>query len=73
MESVQKTVESAVNYVSETIQGTGATASKEANKEQAKNSEAGIGTRLQAAGNAMSDKVDESSHNAKAEANKQSM
>ena len=61
----------AANYVSESISGTGAEASKEANKSVAKDSNASVGTRLQAAGDALSDKADQHSHEAKAEANKQ--
>jgi aspartate oxidase len=41
MESVKQ----AANYVTESVKGTGATASKEANKEVAKDNNAGIGTR----------------------------
>ena len=42
--------------VSESITGASATASKEANKSQAKDSSQGIGSRVSAAGNAVSDK-----------------
>ena len=38
-------VKNAANYVSESIQGAGAEASKEANKEVAKDNNASIGTR----------------------------
>ena len=38
-------IKGAVNYVSETIQGAAAGASKETNKEVAKDSNVGIGTR----------------------------
>ncbi|KAH8171133.1 glucose-repressible protein grg1 domain-containing protein [Sarocladium implicatum] len=61
----------AVNYVSETVQGALSGASKEANKEVAKDSNAPIGTRATAAKDALSDKVDESTHDNKAEAHKQ--
>lgn len=47
---------------------TGAGASKEANKNVAKDSDASVGTRAQAAGDAIGDKKDEMSHNAKGEA-----
>ncbi|KAK4929975.1 Glucose-repressible protein [Elasticomyces elasticus] len=66
-----ETIKNAANYVSESISGAGATASKEANKNVAKDSNAGIGTRLNAAGDALSDKVDESGHNAKADVHKE--
>ena len=66
------TIKNAGNYVSDKIQGTGATASKEANKEVAKgNTDASIGDRINAAGNAISDKSSEAKHDASAEANKQ--
>ena len=65
------TIKNAGNYVSDKIQGTGATASKEANKEVAKDSHVGVGDRLNAAGNAISDKSKETKHDASAEANKQ--
>ena len=39
------TIKNAGNYVSDKIQGTGATASKEANKEVAKDSNVGVGDR----------------------------
>jgi len=55
-----------VNSASETIQGAGAAASKEGNKEIAKDSNASLGTRASAAGDALSDKVSQESHNAKA-------
>ena len=61
----------AVNYVSETIQSATSGASKEANKEVAKDSNASIGTRATAAKDALSDKVDENAHDGKAEAHKQ--
>lgn len=55
--------------VNETMSG----ASKEANKEVAKDSSAPVGTRVQAAGDALSDKLDETGHKASAEANKQNI
>jgi len=63
-----QTVKDTINSVSETIQGSAATASKEGNKEVAKDSNASVGTRLTAAKDAASDKMDESSHNSKSEA-----
>jgi len=65
------TIKQAGNYVSDKIQGTGHEASKEANKEVAKDNNAGVGTRLQAAGDAVSDKAKEHKYDASAEANKQ--
>lgn len=66
-----ETVKNAVNYVSESIQGTGAAASKEANKEVAKDSDLSIGTRVNAGFDALKDKMDENKHDAKAEVYKQ--
>jgi len=66
-----ETVKNAVNYVSETVQGGGAEASKEANKSVAKDSNASVGTRASAAKDALGDKVDQHSHEAKADVNKE--
>jgi len=65
------TIKNAANYVSESIQGAGSTASKEANKSVAKDSDAKLGTRAQAAGDAISDKIDEETHNRKADVHKE--
>jgi hypothetical protein len=65
------TIKSTANYVSDKVQGTTHEASKEANKEVAKDNNANVGTRFQAAGDALSDKAKESKHDASAEANKQ--
>merc|ERR1712014_481507 len=62
-----ETIKNAANYVSETVQGSAATASKEGNKEVAKDSNANLSTRAQAAGDALSDKADEQQHNRKAD------
>lgn len=59
--------QSAANYVSESIQGTGAEASKEANKQVAKDNEAKLTTRATAAKDALVDKKDEHSHDVKAD------
>ncbi|KOS45093.1 hypothetical protein ACN38_g3995 [Penicillium nordicum] len=67
MESIKQ----AANYVSETVQGTGAEASKEANKGVAKSSDANVSTRASAAKDALSDKKDEFAHNTKADVNKE--
>ena len=56
--------------MSESVQGTGATASKEANKGVAKDSDASLGSRASAAKDAVGDKFDESSHNTKADVHK---
>ncbi|CAF3443423.1 hypothetical protein SNK03_008499 [Fusarium graminearum] len=67
MDSIKNTVNQATEKVQEGLSGT----SKEANKEVAKDSNAGIGTRASAAKDAASDKIDESTHGAKSEAYKQ--
>ncbi|VUC20842.1 unnamed protein product [Clonostachys rosea] len=67
MESIKQ----GVNYVAETVQGAVSGASKETNKEIAKDSNVNVGTRLTAAKDAVGDKVDESAHNGKAEAHKE--
>ncbi|KAH8821448.1 glucose-repressible protein Grg1 [Xylogone sp. PMI_703] len=66
-----ETVKNAANYVSESVKGTSATASKEANKSVAKDNDASLGSRATAAKDAASDKVDEFSHNNKAEVHKE--
>ena len=64
------TEQDAANYVSESVQGAGAEASKMANKETAKDSNASLGTRASAGLDAVGDKKDEVSHNTKADVNK---
>jgi hypothetical protein len=59
--------QNAANYVSESVQGAGATASKEANKNVAKDSDASLGSRATAAKDAVFDKKDEKSHDIKGE------
>ncbi|KAI9877517.1 MAG: Glucose-repressible protein [Pleopsidium flavum] len=66
-----ETIKNAGQYVSESVQGTGAEASKRANKEVAKDSDASLGNRATAAKDAMGDKMDETSHNTKASTNKE--
>ncbi|KAK4162763.1 glucose-repressible gene protein [Cladorrhinum sp. PSN259] len=66
-----ETIKNAGNYVADKVQGVSDQASKETNKEVAKDSNAGVGTRLQAAGDAVSDKASEHKHDASAEVNKQ--
>jgi hypothetical protein len=67
------TIKNAGNYVSDKVQSATSGASKEANKEVAKDNNAGVGTRLQATGDAISDKTSEHKHDAKAEANKEAV
>ncbi|KAK3299306.1 glucose-repressible protein Grg1 [Chaetomium fimeti] len=67
------TIKQAGNYVSDKLQGSTHEASKEANKEVAKDNNANVGTRLEAAGDAIGDKAKEHKHDASAEANKQSI
>ncbi|KAK3903760.1 glucose-repressible protein Grg1 [Staphylotrichum tortipilum] len=64
-------LKNAGSYVADKVQGAASSLSKEANKDVAKDSNAGIGTRLQAAGDAIGDKADEMKHNSQAELNKQ--
>ncbi|CAI7646121.1 unnamed protein product [Penicillium pancosmium] len=66
-----ETVKNAAQYVSETVQGTGAEASKEGNKQVAKDNDASLGTRASAAKDALVDKKDEVSHDTKADVNKE--
>ena len=66
-------VSNTVNYVSESIQGKSAEASKEANKEQAKGNVPGkdsISDRVSGAAGAVSDKLEQSKHEGAASANK---
>jgi len=69
-------VTNAANYVSESIQGKGAEASKEANKEQAKGNVAGqssLTDRVSGATGAVSDKLNQEKHEGSASANKHSI
>ncbi|KAJ5291628.1 glucose-repressible protein [Penicillium angulare] len=66
-----ETVKQAANYVAETVQGSGATAEKEANKTTAKNSDASVTTRAQAAFDAAGNKIDEQKHDVKADVHKE--
>ncbi|OGE55668.1 hypothetical protein PENARI_c004G08523 [Penicillium arizonense] len=65
------TVKNAANYVAETVQGTGAEASKESNKHVAKDNDAKLSTRATAAKDALVDKKDEKSHDTKADVHKE--
>ncbi|KAL8977528.1 MAG: hypothetical protein Q9205_006688 [Flavoplaca limonia] len=64
-------IKNAGNYVSEKLQGGGAQASKEANKSVAKDSNVPIGTRMRAAGDMVSDKMDQHGHEADAKVHKE--
>ncbi|KAH7362209.1 glucose-repressible gene protein [Plectosphaerella cucumerina] len=66
-----ETVKNAANYVAESVQGAGATASKEANKNVAKDNNASLGSRATAAKDAVGDKFDESKHNTQADVHKE--
>ncbi|KAL3459584.1 glucose-repressible protein Grg1 [Aspergillus heterothallicus] len=66
-----ETVKNAANYVTESIQGAGASASKETNKNVAKDSDASLTSRATAAKDAVVDKKDEKSHDAKADVHKE--
>ncbi|THZ37067.1 hypothetical protein D6C90_06822 [Aureobasidium pullulans] len=72
---IGNSLNNAAQYVSETVQGAGATASKEANKEKAKGNSAddSISGRVSGAMGAASDKVDEKKHEGSASANKNSI
>merc|ERR1711939_587051 len=66
-----ETIKNAANYVAESVQGGGAQVSKEANKQVAKDGDASVGTRASAAKDAVSDKIDQSSHEGKADLHKE--
>jgi len=70
---IANSAQNAVNYVSETIQGGTAEASKEANKEKAKGNtgDDSLAGRASGALGAASDKVDQKTHETSASANKQ--
>ncbi|KAF5004035.1 hypothetical protein FDECE_9448 [Fusarium decemcellulare] len=66
-----ETIKNAANFVSETVQQAGATTSKEANKQVAKDSDASLGTRASAAIDAVGDKVDEQKHSVNADVHRE--
>ncbi|KAF2631677.1 hypothetical protein BU25DRAFT_332653 [Macroventuria anomochaeta] len=73
---IGNSIANAANYVSETVQGNAAEASKEGNKQQAKGNVPGqdsVSDRVSGAFGAASDKLDESKHQGSAEANKRSI
>lgn len=63
-------LQQAANYVAESVQSATATASKETNKEVAKDSNAPASTRLSAGTDAVKDKINESGHSTKADVHK---
>ncbi|KAI4176306.1 MAG: hypothetical protein LQ343_001044 [Gyalolechia ehrenbergii] len=65
------TLKNVGNQVSETVQGATSTASKETNKNVAKDDQAPLGTRAEAAKDAVGDKVDETKHDTKADTHKE--
>ncbi|KAL8680698.1 MAG: hypothetical protein Q9224_002250 [Gallowayella concinna] len=65
------TIKNAASSVSETVQGTGATAQKEAGKSKAEDSQAPLGERASGAKDAVSNKMEETKHETKSEADKQ--
>ncbi|KAL6819459.1 glucose-repressible protein Grg1 [Trichoderma sp. SZMC 28015] len=66
-------IKQGANYVGEKVQQATSGASKETNKQVAKDSDASLGTRASAAKDAIGDKMDESKHDAKGEAHKQAI
>ncbi|KAL8918825.1 MAG: hypothetical protein Q9172_005259 [Xanthocarpia lactea] len=66
-----ETIKNAGNSVVESVQGTGATAQKEGNKEVARDSNQSLGERATAAKDAASNKMEEQKHETKSEADKQ--
>ncbi|KAJ5646131.1 hypothetical protein N7490_002503 [Penicillium lividum] len=66
-----ETIKNAAKYVSESVQGAGAEASKEVNKEIAKDGDAKLSTRATAVKDAVVDKKDEKSHDIKADVHKE--
>ncbi|KAF3057777.1 glucose-repressible protein Grg1 [Trichoderma afarasin] len=66
-------IKQGANYVGEKVQQATSGASKETNKQVAKDSDAPVGTRASAAKDALGDKMDESKHDAKGEAHKQAI
>ncbi|KAI5367623.1 putative glucose-repressible protein Grg1 [Septoria linicola] len=69
---IGNSIQNAANYVSETVQGKSAEASKEANKQQAKGNtpNSSIGDRVSGALGAASDSMDQKKHEGSASVNK---
>ena len=73
---IGNSIANAANYVSESVQGNAAEASKESNKQQAKGNVPGqdsVTDRVSGATGALSDKLDQTKHEGSAEANKRSI
>ncbi|PVI03986.1 hypothetical protein DM02DRAFT_611798 [Periconia macrospinosa] len=72
---VTNSISNAANYVSETVQGKGAEASKEANKEQAKGNagDTSLTGRASGALDAAGDKLDQHKHETAGKANKEAI
>lgn len=66
-----ETVKNAGNFVAEKVQSATSGASKETNKNVAKDNNAPIGTRLESGVDALQDKAEEKKHDAKGEGHKQ--
>ncbi|BGP43749.1 hypothetical protein JCM10450v2_007938 [Rhodotorula kratochvilovae] len=73
VESITNTIKDGVNYVAESVAELTSASSKEANKEVAKgHTDASITDRASAGLDAVSDKLQEEKHSAKADAHKES-
>jgi len=73
---ISNSVQNAAQYVSESVQGKTAEASKEANKEKAKGNDpsgSSLSDRASGALGAASDKMDQTKHDASSKANKESI
>ncbi|MCJ1281104.1 Glucose-repressible protein [Xylographa opegraphella] len=66
-----ESIKNAANYVSESIQGAGSEASKEANKHVAKDGNNTLGTRATATKDMIGDKLDQSKHETSADVHKE--
>ncbi|CAJ2507625.1 Uu.00g088110.m01.CDS01 [Anthostomella pinea] len=65
------TIKNTANYVSDSVKGATDTASKEANKNVAKDNNASLGTRASAGKDAVGDKFNEQKHSTSADVNKE--
>ncbi|MCJ1478261.1 Glucose-repressible protein [Lambiella insularis] len=65
------TIKNAANYVSDSVQGAGSEASKEAHKQVAKDSDASLSTRASAGKDMVSDKMDQHKHETSANVEKE--
>jgi len=66
-------IKQGANFVSEKAKEATSGASKETNKQVAKDSDASLGTRASAAKDTVGDKMDEQKHSAKGEAHKEAI